>query len=369
MTNPTRIALSPTGESNVKTEIGAINKLPLYPAGVEELRAQLNVEQPRDILIKLNKTDMDDEGFLRRLDGEGVGDQNLFKYTKHALNQLVARIKPEGVIGMGGYLAACPPELRAVNFNYWQTEQFFGMSGQDKQNNAMLRTREDGDIRLIRGVVSKSYVPIDDLPILNQLTTVLPTGARMRSARGDLRSRYDIIWPSSREDIAVDDAVNVAIHLVNSETGISSLKMEPMIVLARSHGAMILPTLDSDVIIRHVGEAKSKLVVALAKTMTRIEPFLQSLSAAKNDQVSELCTNIDHLFIALGKFFELSGSKMDQIKAEFHALNDPSRAGVANAMAAAANTFDIDAGEEMQRAAGKLISAGWGSIRHMVKEL
>lgn len=360
-TDTKRQALSPYGESRVKTQIGDINKLPDYGDAVNTLREQITAEQPKDITVKLSETDMDDEAFIRS-GGE------LYKYTRHALNQLVGRIRPEGVVGMGGYLAVCPPELRQLNFNYWQTETFFGMSDHDKQNFATLRTREDGDLRMIRGVVSKSYVSIDDLPILTQLGGLLPTGAKMRSARGDLRSRYDIIWPSTREQLAVDDTVNVAIHLVNSETGISSLKMEPMILQAKNHGAMILPTDDADVIIRHVGEARKKLVVAVAKTMARIEPFIRNLHEAKLDSVSELTFNLDHLFVALGKFFEFSGSKVEQIKAEFHALNDPTRAGVANAISLAANTFDIDAGEEMQRAAGKLIASGWGSIRNMVKE-
>lgn len=358
-----RLALSPYGEERVKAHIADITKLPTFKDAVAALREQIQNEQPQDIDVVFTHFDMDDEAFLRN-----KNTNQIFKYTKHSLNQLVGRVKPEGVIGMGGYLAACPPELRAVNYNYWHEQTYFGLTDQDKKNHATLRTREDGDIRLVRGIVSRSYVPVDDLPILTQLSELLPVGAHMRSARGDLRSRYDIIWPTTKPNVNVNDTLNVAVHLVNSETGVSSLKMEPMVFLANSLGAMILPTRDSDVIIRHVGEAKRKLMVALGKTMSLIGPFIQSLGAARQDPVGELTQDIDKLFTALGKHFEFSASKVAQIKAEFHALNDLTRAGVATAISKAANTFDVETGEELQRAAGQLVSSGWGSIRSLVKE-
>lgn len=351
-------ALAPIAESAVKTLIESILKLPTFNEALASLREEIIKENPRDVEVILPKLEMDMDAYV-------LYGTSGYKYTKHALHQLVSRIKPEGVVGMAGYLAACPPELRSLNYNYWHTERFGGGDGSLKQENAVLRTRDDGsEYPLIRGVVSKSYVPIDDLPLMTRLALVLPNRdiARMRVARGDLHSRFMIAWPNMTMEIAKDDPVEVAMYMRTSETGVSSIWVEPLIYVASFGGSLILPMKDPEVRIRHVGEAQEKLSVAMAKVLERTGPFIIQLKEATEDSIENATVDLNALFEALAKAFEFSREKIEYIRREFDAIHATTRAGLAGAIVRAANYFDINTGEEMQRAAGQLIYTGWKKL-------
>lgn len=353
-----KIALSPNAEDAVAAYISDLKAVPAFSASLNSLEQQIMADNPHDVPVVLSNVQMDDDAFI-------VHAGQIYKYTTHSLYQLTNRIKPAKTIGVGGYFAACPPELRAVNFNYWHTERFAAMPPATPKNNAVLRMRNDGDVPLIRGVVSKTYIIVDDLPTLRILESIIPGGAVMRTAHGDLKSRYDIIWPSNKEAHTVNDTISVAVRLTNSEAGMSSIRIEPSVYSTRYRSSIFMPCRGNEFVIRHVGEAKLKLGAAFARAMKEISPFILNLNKARGDEVAKVTTDIDMLFIAIGKMFDLSADKVMAAKAMFHTINDPSRAGVAMALSAAANSYDIVNAEDMQFAAGKLIASGWNHIERM----
>jgi len=351
-----RVALSQDAEARINAKLGDIAKLPEFNDALAELVEQIKRESPQDVQVALPSLSMDDDSFV-------MYGGTSYKYTRHALNQMVARIKPQGVIGMGGYLAACPPELRSLNFNYWHEAKFAGADVNDRQNKAVMRIREDDDNSpMIRGVVSTTYVPVDDLPIMNRIASLVPGGSRMRVARGDLKSRYTIVWPNANGKIDASDPVNVAVHLVNSETGVSSIRMEPLVHMAEGY-SMIVPVNDTEVMIRHVGEASTRLSNALLRTAEETAPFIEKLNDAKNDPTPSTEDEFNELMKRISSAFDLSDARMGDIRKTFEAMGQPNRAGLAAAISTVANDLDIETGETLQRAAGVIIKNGWRLLR------
>lgn len=353
-----RVALSKDAEANINAKLGDIAKLPEFGDALSALAEQIKRENPQDVRIDLPALSMDDDAFVLYLNTS-------YKYTRHALNQLVARIKPQGVIGMGGYLAACPPELRSLNYNYWHDARFAGADVNDRQNKAVMRIREDDDNSpMIRGVVSTTYVPVDDISIMNRIAALVPGGSRMRVARGDLRSRFTIIWPNANGQINADDPINVAVHLANSETGVSSIRMEPMVHMADHSGfSFIVPVSDTEVVIRHVGEASARLSKALLKTAEETVPFIEKLNDAKNDPVPSKEEEFADLMKRIASAFDLSDARIGDIRKKYEGLAQPTRMGLATAISLVANDLDIETGESLQRAAGVLVKNGWRLLR------
>lgn len=354
---PVREALSSYGEARIKTEIGDIMKLPEFREGLTMLKEQIRVENPRDVQVFLPDMKMDEDAFL-------IYQDQSYKYTKHGLNQLVSRIKPEGTREVSNYFAVCPPPLRSLNYNWWHDVKFAGGTRDEKPNHAVFRIRDDDDNSpMVRGVVSTTYVPIDDLPIMQRLGLILPNGCRVRLARGDLKSRYTIFMANSNGQIDLGDPVQVAIYLSTSETGISSIWMEPMVRIAEHGGSVVLPMRDPEVRIRHVGEAQERLAKAMVKTVEATGPFMIKLRESNSDDVANLTQDTNVMFDALAAAFDFSAGKMVRIKAEYNAMNGHTRGALVSAISKVANELDVTTGEEMQRAAGRLVDSGWKILK------
>lgn len=92
-------------------------KLPSTEASLQALREQIAAEKPIDIPAEFRDLAMAEDGAIIH----GTTKVSM-AYTKHSLGQMISRIKPADVVGMAGYCAACPPDLRALNFNFWHEE-------------------------------------------------------------------------------------------------------------------------------------------------------------------------------------------------------------------------------------------------------
>jgi hypothetical protein len=191
-------ALIPAREAAIQAALGSVQQLPDLPSELERLQAEIDKERYADFEVNFDGFSMDEQGRLEL-------DQIKFVYTKHALGQAVSRIRPPDVVGMTGYLTACPPHIREINFNFWHQE-FYGPEVQTKKSNDVLLRVKDGGFAhtFLRAIVSQIYGINDDLPVLRALQEVAPLGAHIRSARGDIKSRFDLLWPSLRHNLSLE---------------------------------------------------------------------------------------------------------------------------------------------------------------------
>lgn len=350
-------ALVPLREENTKTLIGKIDKLPTFMDSLNTLTTEVLAENYNDIEETFATIAMTNDGFLE-------SKTHKFQYTKYALGQAVSRIKPPEVVGMAGYLAACPPDLRSTNFNFWHNEFYADATEKSRGNNVLLRTRVgEFSTLVLRAMVSQSYIPLDDTVIMNKLSEVLPDGAKMRLARGDLHSRFDILWPNKQQDIFPGDPILVALRISNSETGAGSVRLDPMIYHVYSNGCIILPTHGVNVAIRHVGEAANRLATAYVNTMEAIEPFIEEFKRSYSDDIIKEFENMDQMWDALKEAFQFNDLQIDLVKDAYNTKPNGTRASVVSALIVAAQDFVISTGEDMQRAAGKLVKYGWKPIK------
>ena len=355
------VALTPEREVSIKTVIEGVNALPTLEEGVTQLCNQTKEERHVDLPLEFSELFMDDDGGIKI-----AGDDLTFQYTRHALNQAVIRIKPESVVGMAGYLAACPPDLRSTNFNFWHQFYYGPDAERVTQNKVIMRTRfgEDG-FPIIRAIMSQSYVPVDDAPLLEQFMTVVAPGGHVRTARGDLRSRFDVFWPTMKQQLTRGEPVMVSMRLTNSETGVSSIRLEPAVYNTQLNSSIIIPA-TADVAIRHIGEAHRRLVNAFEKAMDLVNPFMEMLNESYNDYVGERFDTTEQLSDCLKRIFKLNETTMLVLESELQLGEaftscawDGSRAGLVDALAKVANRMPIEEGEELQRAAGVLVMKGW----------
>lgn len=351
------VALVPQRESNIQTLLGDIKRLPSIEEGVNSLTTQTIEERHTDLPVDFDKLSMNDNGGINL---KLPTDDIQFQYTRHALTQAVARIKPDGVVGMAGYLAACPPDLRSVNFNFWHGEKFGPEATVVAKGDVMLRTRFGEDaMPIIRAIVSQSYVPIDDLPLLKQFVNIIPSGAKIRSARGDIKSRYDVIWPTMKKTLSRGEPLVVAVRLSNSEAGTSSVRLEPIVhgIGLNFNSSIIIPTNAGDVSIRHIGEAGNKLVKRLDNVLQTINPFIEMLEVSYSDFCHKHFDSLDQMYECLKKAFEFNDSVMARVRD--NNFEKAVRADLISAIARSADDLPIEDGEYLQRCAGLLAVKGF----------
>ena len=353
-------ALVPVREEKVKAAIGSVAKLATYQEEVERLRVQVTADKYSDISTQFS-------GLIMSMDGMLTSEVGTFQYTKHALSQAASKIKPEDTVGFAGYLAVCPPELRCINYSFWHTEAYGDADERTRGNSVQLRAMENEYGKVLRAIVGRDYKPLDDLPILEAMGSIIHPGAKMRGARGDLRSRFDILWPNMEKEVFPGDPLLVALRLSNSETGSGSVRLNAMVYHVKNHGCVMIHSRMEDVSIRHVGEAARKLEAKYKKVMEDVGPFLEQYRKSYSDEIIREFESLDQMWDALAKCFKFTELQMALVKKSFDTQPN-TRAGVVSAIILAAQDFVITQGEEMQQAAGYLVRYGWNPVKRFVKE-
>jgi hypothetical protein len=334
-------------------------KLPTLAEAVAKLKSQLAAEKPLDVPTEFSGLTMSEDGALihesTKID---------MAYTKHCLSQAVSRIKPVDVVGMAGYLAACPPDLRSLNFNFWHQE-FYGPEVTTPQSNeVVLRLVRRDQQLLARAVVSKLYVPLDDLPIVQTLNELLPQDGRARFTRGDNKSYYSMFWMDKNEVIDGDEII-AGVRVINSETGSSGAYIMPIYYSRKTGGCIIMNGVHArkNLGIRHVGEAERKVTGTYKKVVDSVETNLKQLREAATDYPLGFDTPAE-LATAISKYLTLPMEAV--IKAlDSCSAEKPSRVALASAIAAQAHDVHISNAEDIEIAAGRLLDVSWNTLgRH-----
>jgi len=334
------------------------NTLPSFNDALAKLRADVAADSPLNIPAEFAGLSMSDDGAIRH-----AATAVDMACTKHSLSQMVSRIKPHDVVGMAGYLAACPPDLRALNFNYWHQE-FFGPQVENPvSNDVVLRLVRRDQQLLARAVVSKQYVPVDDLPIISTLHDIMPTDGKARFVRGDVKSYYSIFWADRNKAVGKDEVV-AGIRIINSETGSSSAYIVPIYYSMRTGGCLIMGAHSRKTVgIRHIGQAERLLTKTYKSVADTVDANMERLREAATDYPMGFDTS-EELAVAISKYLTLP---VESVIAAIESCDEdmPNRASIASAVAAQANDVHISKAEDIEIAAGKMITVSWATLaRH-----
>jgi len=183
-----------------------------------------------DKTVKAGNLMMDNQGNIVQ-DTGNAQDRPTYPLQKHALMLLGARL------GIGSYISKCPAEpeeivtsdakitasLRAINVNYWLKKR--------SHKELLMRLDAISGQPEIRAVLSKQYSPIGNDEVSRELTTV--PGASDLSVRFEWTPMYlyaHIISDKCKMTTPNGEVIQGAIHLRNSEVGLSKIVLESMVM-------------------------------------------------------------------------------------------------------------------------------------------
>jgi hypothetical protein len=262
------------------------------------------------------------------------------------------------------YLRKSPPELQAVNVNYWLRN----MTDESKAD-WMFRVRQADiqDIRkggLVRGIMTEKYSPFDDHEIMEIINKILgvkddsytvnwfyrdETGFHLRVTFEDL-TRQIGLTRDGRPDFH-----KIGLHITNSEVGKRSIRIVPMVWrLVCTNGLMGWRTEDA-FSQRHVGlrpqEMYTRVAEAIGNGLKLGKEMVDTLVAAKEFEIPDPFAVIDQL----SKDLKYSEALTEKIKESWLEDAQSSVFGVVQSLTRAAQHFEADRRVEIEEDAGKYL--------------
>lgn len=160
---------------------------------------------------------------------EGVSGYEL---AEGSHRQVFSQFVPCGA----NYLKKCPPDLLAQNINHWIYRKL-GKS-------YLVRTRTNGDKKVLRAVLSERYAKLDNLPIFEDVyhafhDDYLPVSFDLNDTHFHLRLAH-----REAKDVCQmkrGDIVHTGIHISNSETGLGSVRLISLIYRLACSNGLISP--------------------------------------------------------------------------------------------------------------------------------
>ena len=260
------------------------------------------------------------------------------------------------------------PELLADNVNHWF---------QKKPEVRMLRTIQNGK-REARAFLSHKYRPFDNADLVNAvLPRMLEAGLEVQSAElTETRLYIQAVTPKLSATV-VGDVVQAGVTVRNSEVGMGSVAVEPLLFTLRCLNGMILPTAMKRHHVGRAGEgdwengdayevfsdetrrlddkafwAKVNDVVAASLTETSFNANIKRLT----DSTKVETGNPQEAIEIIGERFQLNENERGNILTHLAKGGDLSLYGLANAVTrAAADCESYDRAVELERFGGEVI--------------
>jgi hypothetical protein len=115
----------------------------------------------------------------------------------------------------GAYLVACPPALRAENFNYWKDQKG------NKDRAAQLRLRDGKAGREVFAAVGPRYAAHDADEIAGQVLEALPAGSRAEVTYDGAKARMNVLFHSNidPEKCAAGEFFKAGVNVKTDDTG------------------------------------------------------------------------------------------------------------------------------------------------------
>lgn len=320
---------------------------------MEFIMAQVKSAQQfkRDEILDFASVRMNERGLLSTLD---TSLEN-YRMTDWASNQLCQKI---GIPYR--YFEACPPELQQTNVNHWLERA--------ESKNMMFRLRNQGQDKVIRGILSDSYTKYDNHEILELVENYLDKVNQeydINMWRQDddgfhLRLTFDALTtsigytPDGQEDIH-----KVGIHVMNSEVGRSAVRIIPMVYRLVCTNGLMAWTTDGNIFSqRHiyipVETMEERVAVAIGDALKMGDYTLDILKKAKQKKVD----NPYEIIEKLAKDKKYSKKFTEKVKDKYGEENDGQQKSlfyVIQAFTNASRDLKEDARIDVERDAATLL--------------
>jgi len=181
------------------------------------------------------------------------------------------------------YLRKCPPEIQAVNMNYWI----------EKEKKAELFLRFDGES--VRGIFTEKYKPVDNFEVIERLDSLGygPDTQVQCHLDGEFMS---LSIPDGAKTFSVNgDRITPGITISNSEVGLASLSISAFFLRLVCTNGMISKT-EVSASYRHVS---TRILEEFPGVLERVS---MELGAKKSQFLMSLETPVDHPVATLESF-------------------------------------------------------------------
>lgn len=197
-------------------------------------------------------------------------------YTRRGLSTLIARVG----CGGAGYIADCPPELRAENLRV----QLRSVTSDERHQ--VLTARGRGGHLTVRAVNSDSYTPHDADTIARAMLAV-PSLASTRGGvtydgdryRIDVRS-HTTVAPAHQ---VVGEVFEAGVRVTSDDTGGGSIRIAPLVYMRRCVNFSIAGRERDIARIKHVGDIRQlarRVEDAIRRAAAAVGPFLHAWNRA-----------------------------------------------------------------------------------------
>lgn len=320
---------------------------------IDELAAEImrEKEAKKDYIVDSRKLRMESWNstlMLRVLDDDQADRIEPLDISENAHRQIGSRLNIPAKY-YTRMLSECPA-LLTQNVNHWF---------EHAPENRMLRVL-DGKMRAF---VSNRYLRIDHhevacavMPVIGEITDVQFVSCEIT----DNRMYIKVVNPNLQQELAPGDTVQAGLVVSNSENGLGSLMIQPMIYRSEHQTGIISKAINirrvhSGPIYspRHFFEIQpsSSLLAQdsdfleqvrdTARAAVEEEVFSQAVEQMRTAMNARINTdNIPGVIQAAGREFKLNESEQTGVNLQLHSANDMSMYGLANAVTSHSATLD-----------------------------
>lgn len=363
-------------------------------AGKEEaLNGLVNLvkaENRRDIVLQVPTLKMSDDGRIQRHLGEGKFGGPL-AISERALTGVGTHITPGGA----GYLRACPPALRATNFNHWAAEGYrederatekaikewvkAGSKGAQpgpvmKAKEVTLRTRQNHSTakREAFAVVGPRYGAHDIDKIAEQILTSpsIPGDAKCDIVYDGYRARIDVLFHTNiqPEKAVAGEIFKAGIMVKTADDGSGSIQISAQVWRNLCLNLIIIDHA-KDLVTRrkHYGTGiQADVEAGIATAMSKVKVFADKWSEANLENILEKygVNDVEAVFrgLVFNKVVHVPGVKpeemMERLNRAYQAEPGYGKTAIVNAVTRAAHAetwgswTDV---EDLERKGGELL--------------
>lgn len=290
-------AVNQTGVANAARSQREHAAKPLARDMCRELIQQVQAEQRADLQpVRVAHLRMTKIGELALPDSHQVEAGARLPITETIFTALMTRFpcrKP------GAYLADCPTELRAINFNHWAKylgEQELGAG--EKAREVVLRTRLMNGRRAAYAAVSGKYTAYDADKIAQALVMAFPADARGSLDYDGERMRVEGLWHSdvAPQDYVAGEIFKAGVLVDTDDTGGGSLRVRSVLWRNLCLNLIILDkAIGVDIRIRHQGSVQAlahSFRDAFGAALGSVEAFRAAWSYARAEQGAALVQRV-----------------------------------------------------------------------------
>lgn len=272
---------------------------------------------------------------------------------EHALSQLSSRL---GIPSRyAKKVMESEPKLLATHVNHWLERLDEDTEG-DKS--WLLRGKRDS----LRAVLTDKYTQLDNNFVFDALSNNLQGGDVVDVKNFDLSSKYmnfRMVFPDLKVNIGTSlkkDDVMVGIHVVNSEVGASSLRIESCLFrLVCTNGLIARVGGDSLMAQRHVhltaGEMQNRVADAIDKALQVGDQLVDRFARSREINVKNPLATLEKL----AKSQKYSNQFVDTLKSSFNSEPGDSAFEIVNAFTHASQSLPFDRRLEVETFAGKVL--------------